>query len=317
LVIALMVPGAVFGPRLIKRGWHSFTHPVTAQGSNTGRLLNLSGSRYLVWKSALKAFDQSPATGTGAGTFQFWWNRHGTTYEFAQDAHNIWLENLAELGAPGLLLIIGVAVGALATGIAVRRRARRRASVGASTAFLAAFVVYLMHASVDWMWESTAVTVLALAGIAAIGARLSVPAGRLGWASRVTLSLLATGAAVLQVPGIVSTIDIRNSQAAERAGNASLALARANDAVDAEPWAASAYEQRGLILESAGRLPQAADDLQRAISHERTNFTHWLVLARIETERGRLGAAVRDYQQARSLRPQAYVFEVAPYFKTR
>jgi hypothetical protein len=316
-VIALLVSGAVFGPHLIRRGWHSFTHPVTAQGSNTNRLLNLSGTRYLVWKSALNAFDQSPATGIGAGTFQFWWNRHGTTYEFAQDAHNIWLENLAELGAPGLLLIVGVAGCALVTAIAVRRRTRRRASIGASTAFLAAFIVYLVHASVDWMWESTAVTVLALAGIATIGARLAVPARRLGWRSRVPLSLLAVGAAVLQVPGLVSTIDIRNSQAAERAGNASLALARANDAVDAEPWAASAYEQRGLILESAGRLTQAADDLRRAIAHERTNFAHWLVLARIETESGQLSTAVRDYQLARSLRPQAAVFAFAPYFKTR
>jgi tetratricopeptide (TPR) repeat protein len=116
---------------------------------------------------------------------------------------------------------------------------------------------------------------------------------------------------------LLSTAEIRRSQAAERQGNPALALAWANDAVSAEPWSASAYEQRGLVLEAAGRLQQAAQDLRRAISHERTNFTHWLVLARIETEQGRLTSAVQDYQQAHSLRPLAAVFVYAPYFKTR
>ncbi len=81
-----------------------------------------------------------------------------------------------------------------------------------------------------------------------------------------------------------------------------------NDAVSAEPWSASAYEQRGLVLEAAGDYGRAAQDLRRAVSREPTNFVHWVVLARIETEQGRLAAAVRDYQQAQRLRPRAAVF---------
>jgi hypothetical protein len=316
LILVVILPGAVFGPRLASRAWHSFTHPVSTQSADpTARLLNLSGSRYLVWKSALSAFDHKPITGTGAGTFAFWWNRHATDYEFLHDTHNIWLQNMAELGAPGLLLIVIVALAALATAVVVRRRARRRPSAGAGAAFLAAFVVFLVHATVDWMWESTAVTVLALAGIAVIGVRLSGRAPRLRWYARAGLVALAAIAGAAQVPGLLSTTEIRRSQTAERQGNAALALAWANDAVSAEPWAAAPYEQRGLVLESAGRLGQAAQDLHRAISHERTNFTHWLLLSRIETERGAVTAAASDYRQAHKLRPLAAVFQYAPYFR--
>ena len=84
--------------------------------------------------------------------------------------------------------------------------------------------------------------------------------------------------------------------------------------MSAEPWAASPYEQRGLILESAGRLGPAGRDLSRAISREPGNFVHWLLLSRIETERGDLVAATRDYDHARQLRPKALVFYNAPYF---
>ena len=317
LVVALLA-GGVLGPKQFSSGWSSFTHPVTSHSSDpAARLLNLSGSRYYVWKSAVTAFVRDPATGTGAGTFAFWWNRNAADLEYLHDTHNIWLQNMAELGAPGLLLILGAAGTALAVAVVVRMRARRRASAGAATALLAAFVVYLLAASVDWMWESTAVTVLALAGIAALGARISRPLGPLRRRVRGPMVMLALLAAALQVPGLLSAVELRRSQAAERGKNANLALSWANDAVDVEPWSASAYEQRGLVLEAAGRLNAAAADLRRAISHERTNFTHWLLLARIETERGRLTAATRDYRQAYALRPVAAVFTLAPYFSLR
>jgi tetratricopeptide (TPR) repeat protein len=314
--IVVVAAGAAFGPHLVSQAWHSFSHPVDDASSNPSqRLLSLSGTRYPVWKSALKAFSAHPVTGTGAGTFQFWWNVHGTTDEFLQNAHNIWLQNLAELGAPGLILIVLVALAALATAIAVRRRAHRRASAGVSVAFLAAFAVYLLHASVDWMWESTAVTVLALAGITVIAGRLSTAATPLRVPVRGLLVALAVGGALVQLPGLLSTIDLRRSQAAERAGNASAALADATDAINIEPWGASAYDQRALVYESAGDLTRAAADLRTATEHESTNYTHWLLLARVQTERGRLAAALRDDAKAYSLRPHAAVFALAPYFR--
>jgi hypothetical protein len=309
--VVVLVVGAFVGPKLIRSGWHSFTRPVQVGSTSdpSSRLLSLSGSRYVVWKSALAAFDAHPGDGTGAGTFEFWFNRHsGGDTEFVRDAHNLWLENMAELGLPGLLLIIAVAIAAVAVALSVRRKARRSTSAGISAAFLAAFVVYLFHASVDWMWESTAVTVLALAGVAALGGRLSQRAPALRWWMRAVLVALCVGASVLQLPGLVSTSEIRSSQAAERSGNGNLALSWANDAVDAEPWSASAHEQRGLVLEAAHRYRAAAVSLRQAVVDEPTNYVHWLDLARVEAERGKIDAALGDYTRARQLRPSSVAF---------
>ena len=313
--VAAFLAAAIVGPTLIRKGWHSFSHPVavTSTSDPAARLLTLSGVRYDVWKSALAAFDAHPLDGTGAGTFEFWFNRHPDgDPQFLRNAHNLWLQNMAELGLPGLLLILAFAIAALAAAVSARRRARRTLSVGLSTGFLAAFVVFLFHASVDWMWESTAITVLALAGVSVLGARLAGRSWRFAWWARATAVVLALGAGALQLPGLLSTNDIARSQASEHAGNGNQALALANDAVQAEPWSASAYEQRGLVLEAAGRYQAAATALRRAISDEPTNYVHWIDLARIQTERGRFGAALSDYARAQELRPDSVAFGFTP-----
>jgi hypothetical protein len=311
VALVVVVAAAALGPRLASHAWRSFKRPAvaTASSSPTARLATLSSNRYIVWKSAIKAFDSHPLDGTGAGTFEFWWDSHGSNNEFIRDTHNIWIENMAELGLPGLLLIVAVAAAGLAVAITVRVRARRRATVGAAAAALAAFLVYLLNASVDWMWESTAVTVLALVGIGALSLRLSGGPIRLNLRSRAVLVAVAAVAGVLQLPGVLSTLNLRSSQAAERAGSTSLALARARDAVSAEPWSASAHEQEALVLESDRALNQAKHQQSLSISDEPTNYTHWLIRSRIETELGQLGSAVRDYSRAYTLRPHAIVFE--------
>jgi hypothetical protein len=316
---AALVAAAIVGPGLISSAWHSFTRTtvVASTADPAGRLLTFGGLRYPVWKSALSAFRAHPLDGTGAGTFEFWWNVHANNAQFIRNAHSLWLGNMAELGLPGLLLIVTMAVAAIVVAASVRHRVRRSTSVGVSTAFLAAFIVFLFHASVDWMWESTAITVLALAGVAVVGARLARGRPRLSWSVRTIFVVLAVGAGAVQLPGLLSTIEIRRSQAAEGVQNGNLALAWANAAVDAEPWSASAYAQRGLVLEAAGRYGAAAADLRKAISHEPTNYVHWLDLAALDTERGRFDAALIDYGQAHRLRPDSVAFALAPSVKLR
>ena len=79
----------------------------------------------------------------------------------------------------------------------------------------------------------------------------------------------------------------------------------------AEPWAATPYEQRALVLESGGRLASAAHDLRQAISREPNNYVDWLLLSRVETERGSVAVAAGDYERARHLRPKALAFQHA------
>jgi hypothetical protein len=313
-VVALVA--AFVGPTVAKKAWHEFRHPALARSvaDPAARLTQLGGTRYFYWSAAFGAFKTKPLTGTGAGTFEFSWDQHGATGDFVRDAHSFELENMAELGIPGLLLILAVMAASVSLLARTRRRSRRVASAGAGAALLGAFLVYLWQASVDWMWQSTAVTVVALGAASVAAARLSRGRPRIRWYARVAVAVAAACAVLAQVPALLSTSEMRRSQAAERAGNAALAYSWANAAVSAEPWAASPYEQRGLVLEAAGRLSPAAKDLGRAISREPDNFVHWLVRSRIETELGDLAAAARDYQRARQLRPLAAVFANAPHF---
>jgi hypothetical protein len=308
--IAVVLAAVAFGPHIAKHAWHEFRNPAlpSAASNPTQRLTTLSGTRYNLWAVAFQAFKEYPLTGTGAGTYEFWWNRHMRDSESVLNAHSLWLEAMAELGAPGLLAIVAFAAGALWLLVKVRRRAGRRTSTAASTAAAAAFIVFLLHASVDWMWQTTAVTILALGGLAAVSARLSSGPFRLNRVARVMLAVAAVLAAAIQLPGVLSTLEIRRSQAAERAGNGTLALAWAKAAVSSEPWAASPYDQEGLVLESAGRLAQAAAELRHAIDKEPDNYAHWLLLARVQSERGLLGLAARDYARAHALQTKGDVF---------
>jgi hypothetical protein len=264
--------------------------------------------RYFYWRSALDAFRAHPLLGTGAGTFEFWWDRHATTGDFIRNAHSIELETMAELGLPGLGLIVAVVIASIAALVRARRQVRRAVTVAAGTGLFAAFLVFLLQASVDWMWQSTAVTALALGGVAIGSMRLRTSRPRVRVPTRALVVAFAVLAVLVQVPGLLSTLATRRSQRAERARDASAALSWADLAVNAEPWAASPYEQRGLVLEAAGRLPAARADLERAVAREPDNFTHRLVLARIETEAGDRKDAARQLARARLLRPHALVF---------
>lgn len=312
-VVAILAAG-VYGPHLADRAWHSFrnTGVTNAGAPTTSRLTNLSGTRYNLWSVALDGFTAHPSAGVGAGSYQFLWSRRQADTESVRNAHSLWLENMAELGIPGLVLIVILSGSALGVAIMARRRSNRRVTAGASTALLCVFAVYLLSASVDWMWQSTAVTVLALAGVAVVAARMAGPRPSWRWPVRAGLTALALAAGLVQIPGLISTIEIRHSQAAARSGDLAQALAWASDAVGAEPWAATPYEQRALVLESDGRLGPATADERRAVADEPTNYLHWLLLSRLETERGRYTVALADYQRARRLGRLAAVFNLQP-----
>jgi hypothetical protein len=317
LAIAASLVVVVAGAAAAPSAWRSFTRttPVSSATDPAARLSSLAGSRYVVWKSAIKTFKVHPGGGTGAGTFEFSWNQQATDLEFVRDAHNIWLENMAELGLPGLLLVVAVAATALGVAVGVRIKVKRTVSAGVAATFLGVLVVYQLHASVDWMWESTAVTVLALAGVAVLGARLAVGRPRMRLPARAVLAAVAGVAAAAQLPGLMSTNDVRASQAAERTARISRALSAAQDAVAVEPWSATAHEQEALVLEAAGRLQQAKQQESLAISHESVNYVHYLIRSRIEVELGQLRQAVYDYGRAYQLHPNSSVFLFARYFK--
>jgi hypothetical protein len=301
VLIAIVVP--VAGHNTISDRWHEFHTEAQVDTSDpAARLSHLNGNRYFIWRSAWKAFTHEPIKGIGSGTFEFWWNQHGNT-EFIRDAHSIYIEELGEQGLPGGILTLLMLGGLLVGGLRARRRVAE-SDIGLQAGLIGAFAVFLFAAGVDWMWESTAVGVFAVAAAAiSIGARSEplIRAPRL--VTRAPVVAVAAVAALIQLPGLVSTSATRHSQTQFSAGHTASALASANDAIQAEPWAASPYVQRALVEEGADQLDAARADLLRAQKREPQNWRQPLLLSRVDAERGDAAAALADFNRAKKLRP--------------
>lgn len=290
--------------------WEQFRDPRNVVSDDPAeRLRTLNGSRYLLWSAALEATRESPFQGSGAGTFEYTWNPRANSTEFVRDAHSFYVEVTSELGLPGLaltLLWLAGLVWTLGRAIVRSATATERGALAGAGAAVAAFFV---GAGVDWLWESTAVATLALVLTGCALAATGVPTAALSWAPRLGLAALALLLCVVQLPGLVSTSEIRASQRSFAAGNLAEAKAHARDAVDTQPWAASPLLQRALISEALGDLDSARADLIRAEERARLDWRAPLIRARVEAGRGDASAALSAYRRARLLRPTGKFFE--------
>jgi len=251
---------------------------------------------------------RDPLKGTGAGTFEFVWNRDARRSYFVRDAHSLYIESLGELGLPGALLVVA-ALGALLAGAVRAALAETEAAGrGAAAGCCAALLVFCVTAGVDWMWESTAVAVMALAAGSVAAGASAAPAPRRAIGRRAPLAVGALLLVAVQAPVLGAASQIRASRQAAAGGNFEQALIDATDAVHVAPWQASGYVQRALLLERLGLGTRAAADARRATRREPTNWEHWLILARIEAERGDVRSAVAAVRRSAALNPHAPLF---------
>jgi hypothetical protein len=311
IVVALI---AINAPHRISNAWDNFKEPSTHAEKGTSRLTSSGGeNRYQLWSSAVREFDSEPLAGTGSGTFQFWWTRDGDEAEPIIDTHSLYFQTLGELGIVGLLLLVAfILAGWWLGGVRVLRAgAQKRPYLAAA---LAAASVLWITSIFDWMWKIPIVpiaTLLLLAVVITAGddedtarASLRVP-GRIAAA---VPSLVAI--AVIAVP-LASESLVRESQAKAGAGENAAALADARSAANVEPEAATPRLQEALLLEANGELEAAQEEAEAATQRESTNWRNWLVLSRIEAQRGEADAALAAYREARSLNPASPIFTEA------
>lgn len=306
LGVAVLIP--TVGIDSAQGAWNDFRRgdPTVQSADPAARLASLRGRRYELWSSAWRAFKNEPVHGIGPGSYEFWWSRTASTAGFERDAHSLYLETLAEFGVPGFLALLAAVVGLIWSAFRFRAELKSPAEKGVAGAAMASFLVYMVHAGVDWMWESTAVSVLGLGLIATLA--LSDPTER----SRVTrrsvrlaVAALALAGSMVQLPGLVSTSELRQSRTSAARDRLDEADRQAGDAIAAQPWAATPYMQRALVREASDQLAAAGRDLHEATRREPTNWRPWFLLARVEAERGRSRPALRAYRQAQLLRPES------------
>jgi O-antigen ligase len=325
-VVGALVAG---GPGRLSNAWENFK-AAPGPGSASTRLQDTSGNgRYQYWQSAVDEMQTAPLLGTGAGTFQFWWARHGTIYGFTAYAHSLYFETLGETGIVGGALIVAF-VGFILF-IAIRRTTsatgrRTRGWLAGAVGSAAAFAIAM---ALDWGWHLP-VTPVAFVLVAAVVLQASVgderraPPDRRAepirrargrWPVRAAIACVALPVIAVAMALAIGERLIQASQADARAGNLDSALDHARDAARFMPWAAFPHQQQALVLEEQGKYEEANREVHLAIDKEPVNWEPYYVLASIYKEAGNLPAARAEYKVAEEHNPRSSIFLDHPHRK--
>ena len=289
------------GPAAVAhKAYSGFTAKAANDGNLNRRVLSLSSNgRVALWSAAWQDAETHPLLGSGAGTYeQFFYEHRTTAWLNVRDAHNLYLETLAELGPPGLVLLLVALAVPLAAAVRGRRDGITIAAAGAYTAFLA-------HAAWDWDWELPAVTLTALLAASVLLVRARENSVR-PLSGRIRIAL----AAALVVPAAFAAVAALGNRAtaaaqhAAEAGNWSRAAEQARIAARLAPWSSDPARASAQAKLADGDFAGAAAALRAAIAKDPRNWALWLDLA-IATD----GAQhVQALDRARALNPLDPVF---------
>ena len=271
----------------------AFTAPLPAASGDLGdRLASASGNgRADYWRAAWSEVEDRPLGG-GAGSWERWWLLERPTAFAARDAHNLYLEALAELGPIGLLLLLA----ALAPPLLALPRGRAMAAAGA------AYVAFLLHAALDWDWEIPAVTATALlAGQAVLATARTAPERPVASRTR------ALGLAALLPLAVAAGVAHAGNRAAAEVEDA-IGRDEAVAAIDAAgraeryaPWSTEALRLEAEAQLAAGNRAAARAPLREALARDPDDWELWYVLSFALD-----GAAADEaWERARALNPRA------------
>ena len=279
------------GPvKLVSRATASFRAPLPQNGGDLNRrLVSLSSNgRSEYWRVAWREVVAHPLLGGGAGSYERYWHRDRRTAYEARNAHNLYVETLAELGPIGLVLLL-VALG-LPFVAALRVRGDPAAVAG-----LAAYAAVLAHDAIDWDWQLPTVTLTALAsGAAVLVAARPVQAVRpiSGRARGLVLCFVLPLVAFAIVMQVGNSALAGSATALDRQDTVS-AVRLATRARDWAPWSAQPWQRLGEAQLAAGDAAAARRSFRHAIRLDRTDWSLWSDLAEAESGAARQAARVR------------------------
>ncbi|MGH2922816.1 MAG: O-antigen ligase family protein [Solirubrobacterales bacterium] len=279
-----------------------------------------SGSgRWQFWGEALDAFGSEPLRGIGAGGYEYYWNQHAPIDQVTGEAHSLYLEQLAELGPLGLLLVVAVLAIAAWRGLSQRRRFPG----GEAGVAVAALVTAAVSAGIDWTWEVPAVfgIVVLILAILTGPALASRPGGDgaaegsgFGWG--VATIVVAWLSIIVAFGSLLGERSLQASREAARDRDLETAAEEAREAIAVQGWSAEPRLQLALVQERAGDLDAARESIDEAIDRSPEDWELWLVSARLATLVGDLGDANAALEQARRLNPRSPVLAAAPQAPT-
>jgi hypothetical protein len=288
---------------------NSFTTTKVTSDYNPSRLLSVDSQNRLVWwKEAAGAFSDKPISGWGAGSFPVLHLLYRRDSLSVQQPHSVPLQMLAETGIIGtLLLLVGYGLLTAAGVRKVRRQIRSQRLVAA--AFLAAIVVYGVHALYDWDWDIPGVTLPALifAGVL-LGARSTeyATSRHASESTETDRSYSATEAAhgpgvralgLVVVAGLLCTVAFSGVMPSVAAGRASAALVAASGATSSslqharsdatsatrlDPLSDAGSLASATIAFHSGQYRQARTYILQAIRRDPNDVQAWQRLVVVE-----------------------------------
>ena len=284
------------GPLTLAEKAHaSFTAPPVRVGPGEDlnrRLFSLSSNgRTQLWRGAWADAASHPWLGSGAGSYEQYWLEHRDSRLKVRDAHSLYVETLSELGPAGLVLLLA----ALGLPLAAAIRARSHPLVPAA---FGAYVAYLAHAGVDWDWELSALSVLAVLIAGALLAAGPEPRA-LGGRTRGVLLGLAVAVAALGLLGLAGNAPLAAAEDAARTGRWAEAERHARTATRWNPWSAAAWQVRAEAQAETGRPRQARESLRRALELAPRDWVLWYDLGNVS----RGDARRQAYERAAALNP--------------
>jgi len=263
------------GPvRFVERAHDAFVAQPTEGADLNARLRSFSGNgRAETWRYALDTYERHPLLGTGAGTFERFWQKNAASNFKVRDAHELYLETLMELGPVGFALLVALLLVPVAAAIVARRHPIVPAALGA-------YVAFLVHAGTDWDWELAGVTLTALF----IGL-LAVVAARTGRPRPVVTGVRATGVAAVVAAAAFATLGLLGNSALAKAqddtdtGQVDAALTQAARARRWMPWSPQPWIAQAEAQIAGGDRQGARRSLVKAISVDDREWQAWLELA--------------------------------------
>jgi hypothetical protein len=283
LLLAVLAAGLVavfvrYGgpPTIARKAYDSFVaKSQPGAGSNLNqRLLSLSGNgRGQLWRVAWRDFKAHPLLGSGAGTFEEQWYRQRNIDLAVRDAHNLYLEQLAEVGAVGL----GLLLLALVLPFAVLRRVRGVRHAGVA---FAAYLAFLVHQGIDWDWELPVVVLTGLfCGVGLLASARGEPARRLlGLPLRFGGVVAAAALAALAFVGLVGNLALSASADAASHRDWKRAAAQARRASDWAPWSSDALDQLGKAQLEQGQQAAGVASIRAAVAKDPRHWQLWFDL---------------------------------------
>ncbi len=275
-VVALALAWYGSPAKITRDAWHSFTAQPVGTGSNlNSRLFHLSGSgRIDHWRVAVHEVAAHPWLGSGAGTFGEYWFQLRPSTVIVHDAHNLYLETLAETGPIGLGLLALLLAGLIV--VAARSRSPLAAvAVGAC-------VAYTLHAADDWDWELPALLLaVLLPALAVIGDPAPRPAVALRRRVASTVAVVLVGAFALFT--LLGNIALARSGHASDATHWRQAESEARSALALVPWSAEPWRTLAVAQAGLGEIQAARGSLREAVAIEPRDWSLWYQLSEVST----------------------------------